>query len=39
MFFRVLLVEFVNKRVKTNKAKTNTKSFNNERMICIIYET
>ena len=37
--FRVLVVQFVNKRVKTHKAKTNTKSCNNIRMNCIIYET
>ena len=30
MFFRVLVVQFVDKRVKTHKAKTNTKSCKNE---------
>ena len=37
-FFRVLVVQFVNKRVKTHKAKTDTKSCNNKILRCIIYE-
>ena len=37
-FFRVLVVQFVNKRVKTHNAKTKTKSCNNEILIFIIYE-
>ena len=37
-FFRVLVVQFVNNRVKTHKEKTKTKSCNNEILRCIIYE-
>ena len=36
--FRVLVLQFVKKRVKNHKSKTNTKSYNNEILICIIYE-
>ena len=38
-FFRVLVVQFDNKRVKSHQAKTNTESCNNEGPICITYKT
>ena len=36
--FRVLVLQFVNKSVKSHQDKTNTKSCDSEGLRCIIYE-